>query len=174
MDISEYYSHVRESKLTIHRQLTCLVGEIPKSNCTATDLPCICANQQLNEMIELCVSQSCTIRESLSMKFAALIIQILLGFQHLIVLATKNVTSTLCGATVRDSTALVSLAGLVGGALAVFFYLLRMITRLPRFGVNFGLDDVILTIVIVRLTAKVCISSWDKEINSFYRGLRLL
>lgn len=48
-------------------QLQCLFEEIPKSNCTATDLPCICTNQQLNEMITVCVAQSCTIRESLSM-----------------------------------------------------------------------------------------------------------
>lgn len=53
--------------LTNWWQLQCLVEEIPKSNCTATDLPCICTNQQLNDMVTLCVAQSCTIRESLSM-----------------------------------------------------------------------------------------------------------
>lgn len=63
--------------------------------------------------------------------------------------ATKNVTSTLCGAPIRDRTAVVSVAGVVGGALAVAFFLLRMVTRLPRFGVTFGLDDAVLTFVVV-------------------------
>lgn len=63
--------------------------------------------------------------------------------------ATKNVTSTLCGAPIRDRTAVVSVAGLAGGALAIVFFLLRMVTRLPRFGVSFGLDDAVLTFVIV-------------------------
>ncbi|RAO64886.1 uncharacterized protein BHQ10_000898 [Talaromyces amestolkiae] len=62
--------------------------------------------------------------------------------------ATKNVTSTLCGAPIRDRTAVVSVAGLAGGALAIVFFLLRMVTRLPRFGVSFGLDDAVLTFVI--------------------------
>jgi hypothetical protein len=42
-----------------------------------------------------------------------------------------------------------------GGVLAVVFYILRMVTRLPRFGVGFGMDDVFMTIGIVSFSLQV-------------------
>ncbi|EED17823.1 integral membrane protein, putative [Talaromyces stipitatus ATCC 10500] len=118
--------------------LACLEQEIPKSNCTATDLPCICTNKELNGLIALCVSQSCTIRESLT---------------------TKNVTSTLCGAPVRDRTSIVSNAGIIGGVVAVFFYILRMLSRVPQFGGGtLGLDDAVMTLVVALAIALAALS----------------
>lgn len=55
----------------------------------------------------------------------------------------------MCGAPIRDRTAVVSGAGVAGGVLAVIFFLLRMVTRTPRFGVTFGMDDAVMTFVIV-------------------------
>ncbi|KAL1999864.1 hypothetical protein VTN02DRAFT_3881 [Thermoascus thermophilus] len=46
--------------------LKCIVSSIPGSPCAPTDQACICTNPELNSKIELCVSTSCTIRESLS------------------------------------------------------------------------------------------------------------
>ncbi|CCF37002.1 integral membrane protein [Colletotrichum higginsianum] len=43
----------------------CIAAELPKSACNATDFQCICTNQQLNAAIGICLSQNCTVVESL-------------------------------------------------------------------------------------------------------------
>ncbi|TQN65976.1 hypothetical protein CSHISOI_09447, partial [Colletotrichum shisoi] len=43
----------------------CVAAELPKSACNAADLQCICTNQQLNAAIGVCLSQNCTVVESL-------------------------------------------------------------------------------------------------------------
>jgi hypothetical protein len=64
-------------------------------------------------------------------------------------LATQNITSTLCQVPIRDRTGLVSIAGAVGGGIAVFVVALRLIARLPRFGGKFGMDDAVMIVVVV-------------------------
>ncbi|KAL2846401.1 hypothetical protein BJY01DRAFT_234642 [Aspergillus pseudoustus] len=100
--------------------LGCFTDVIPRSPCTATNQTCMCTDEDFTGMVELCVLQSCTVRESLT---------------------TKNITSTSCGAPVRDRTKVVSIAGLAGCALAVFFFGLRIIARLPCCGGQIGWDD---------------------------------
>jgi hypothetical protein len=69
----------------------------------------------------------------------------------LTILATKNVTMTMCDAPIRDRTAAVWVAGVVGGVLAVVAFTIRMMTRLPLFGGQFGLDDLTMVLVMVCL-----------------------
>ncbi|KAH8156856.1 hypothetical protein CIB48_g11390 [Xylaria polymorpha] len=46
--------------------LLCIVNTVtPKSNCSITDFPCICANAPLNDAIEACFATECTPREAL-------------------------------------------------------------------------------------------------------------
>ncbi|GAD97455.1 predicted protein [Paecilomyces variotii No. 5] len=108
--------------------LQCMMTEIPKSSCAPTDNVCICTNPQLNEMITACVMQSCTIRESLT---------------------TKNVTSTACGAPVRDKSKAISIAGVAGGVIALIAVILRLLARLPQLGGGFGLDDVAMIVTML-------------------------
>ncbi|KAF7125862.1 hypothetical protein CNMCM5793_002155 [Aspergillus hiratsukae] len=63
-------------------------------------------------------------------------------------LATKNVTSTACGAPIRDRTRVVSIAGVVGGVLAVLAFALRMMARLPCCGGQFGMDDLAMIVTV--------------------------
>lgn len=66
--------------------------------------------------------------------------------------ATKNSTQTLCSAPVRDESHIVSHAGIAGGVLAVFAYILRMVSRLPYFGGNnLGWDDAIISIAVLEV-----------------------
>lgn len=63
--------------------------------------------------------------------------------------ATKNVTTSACGAPIRDRTKIVSYAGVVGGIIALLAFVLRMLARLSCCGGMFGVDDwtMVLTMV---------------------------
>ncbi|KAL1999071.1 hypothetical protein VTN02DRAFT_5106 [Thermoascus thermophilus] len=100
--------------------MNCLVKCIPESRCAPTDQVCICTDPDLTSKIRLCVETSCTIREALT---------------------TQNITETACGAPVRNRTKAVSVTGVVGGVVAFIVFCLRMISRLPCFGGQFGMDD---------------------------------
>ncbi|KAK1977046.1 hypothetical protein LZ30DRAFT_602163 [Colletotrichum cereale] len=43
----------------------CIAAEVPKSACNATDFACICTNEPLNGAIAACLTQNCTVIESL-------------------------------------------------------------------------------------------------------------
>lgn len=45
---------------------------------------------------------------------------------------------------------MVSIAGVAGGALALFAFVLRMIARLPCCGGQFGMDDLAMIVTMVR------------------------
>jgi len=45
----------------------------------------------------------------------------------------------------------VSYSGVIGGVLALLAYALRMVSRLPQFGGQFGWDDAVLTIAMLEV-----------------------
>ncbi|KAL4861092.1 hypothetical protein BDV12DRAFT_208365 [Aspergillus spectabilis] len=97
--------------------LECFTQVLPKSSCAPIDQVCMCTDTDFTGQLETCVVTSCSIRQSLKCQ------------------------STACGAPVRDHTKMVSIAGLVGGALAVLAFALRMVARLPCCGGQLGMDD---------------------------------
>ncbi|CAG8198056.1 unnamed protein product [Penicillium salamii] len=109
-----------ESKKADNAKLKCMVASVPQSSCAPTDQKCLCLDTHYTVTLEKCVLTSCTIRESLT---------------------TKNVTTSLCGAPVRDRTKVVSAAGLAGGIIALIAFILRMVARLRCCGGVFGMDD---------------------------------
>ena len=48
-------------------QLRCMQTSFTKATCDPTDQACICTSEQFDEEVTLCVTSSCTVRESLSM-----------------------------------------------------------------------------------------------------------
>ncbi|KAJ5613867.1 hypothetical protein N7528_007521 [Penicillium herquei] len=110
--------------------LQCMATSISQSSCAATDQACLCTDTQYTDALEECVLSSCTIRQSLT---------------------TKNVTTSACGAPVRNRTKIVSYAGVAGGIIAFIAFLLRMFARLRCCGGTFGMDDwtMMLTIFLV-------------------------
>ncbi|CAG8052529.1 unnamed protein product [Penicillium olsonii] len=103
-----------------HEKLKCMVTSVPQSSCAPTDQKCLCVDTHYTTILEECVVASCTIRESLT---------------------TKNVTTSLCEAPIRDRTKVVSVAGLAGGIIALVAFILRMVARLRCCGGVFGMDD---------------------------------
>lgn len=87
----------------------------------------------------------------------------------LIQLAAKKFLATLMDAPIRNQKQLGTLTTLIVGGAAVAFYILRVIARLPYFGGNWGYDDWIMTLAMVRprrltrdvliLTGRRCSSS---------------
>jgi hypothetical protein len=65
-------------------------------------------------------------------------------------LAAKRFLANLMGAPIRNQKQLGTLTTLIVGGAAVLFFLLRVIARLPIFGGNWGLDDWVMTVAMVR------------------------
>lgn len=57
------------------------------------------------------------------------------------IIATKNVTLTMCGAEVRDQTSTPLLVGVIGGAVAILVFGMRICSRLPSGSRILGWDD---------------------------------
>ncbi|KAJ5711150.1 hypothetical protein N7488_005306 [Penicillium malachiteum] len=110
--------------------LQCMASSISQSSCAATDQACLCTDAKYTAALQECVLSSCTIRQSLT---------------------TKNVTTSACGAPIRNRTKIVSYAGVAGGTIAFIAFLLRMFARLRCCGGTFGMDDwtMMLTIFLV-------------------------
>ncbi|KAF2760398.1 hypothetical protein EJ05DRAFT_508938 [Pseudovirgaria hyperparasitica] len=78
---------------------TCLQTSMShNTTCGPTDIPCICSDTGLQSAIEVCVLSTCTIKEAL---------------------VAKNSSMTLCGAPIRDLTAITPIVTGVSGGLAV-------------------------------------------------------
>ncbi|OQE13125.1 hypothetical protein PENFLA_c054G04151 [Penicillium flavigenum] len=100
--------------------LDCMMTSVSQSSCEPTDQKCLCSDAHYTAVLQKCVLVSCTVKESLT---------------------TKNVTSTACGAPIRDHTKIVSHAGVAGGIIALVAFILRMLARLNCCGGIFGADD---------------------------------
>ena len=101
---------------------------IPQSTCEVTDFACICSNVPLNANISVCAMASCTIKE---------------------LLTTQNASHTLCDVPVRDRTRHVSYSGVIGGCIALIAFILRIVSRFLKGNQSFGVDDVMLCVLIV-------------------------
>lgn len=93
---------------------------IPESACTETDIACLCTNEALNGQIGACALGGCTLFEGLT---------------------TKNVSMTMCGAPIRDKSALPLYIGLVFGGLALLAFILRACFWVVQHGRKMGWDD---------------------------------
>ncbi|CAP98066.1 hypothetical protein EN45_097860 [Penicillium chrysogenum] len=100
--------------------LDCMTTSVSQSYCEPTDQKCLCSDAHYTAVLQKCVLVSCTVKESLT---------------------TKNVTSTACGAPIRDHTKIVSHAGVAGGIVALVAFILRMLARLSCCGGISGADD---------------------------------
>lgn len=70
------------------------------------------------------------------------------------ILGTKNISSTLCQAPVRDHTDLVSTIGVVGCIIAFAAYLMRIASKAVGEGTfirNLGWDDAVMTFAIAMM-----------------------
>ncbi|CAI7631360.1 unnamed protein product [Penicillium glandicola] len=110
----------RELGGTDRLKLGCMVTSVPQSSCEATNQTCLCSDTHYAAVLQECVLANCTIRESLT---------------------TKNVTTSACGAPIRDHTKIVSHAGLGGGIIALIVFIFRMMARLKCCGGILGADD---------------------------------
>ncbi|KAL5116293.1 hypothetical protein ACEQ8H_005851 [Pleosporales sp. CAS-2024a] len=99
----------------------CLQTALGHSLCQLTDLHCLCTSAQFLEEAQACITQSCTIRESL---------------------ITKNATATLCHAPIRDESNKIRVTNIVVAVVSAACCLLRFFYKgfASGFG-ELGLDD---------------------------------
>ncbi|KAI1426214.1 50S ribosomal protein L36e [Xylaria sp. FL1777] len=89
----------------------CLGVALAQSSCDPADTACICSDSVLLSTVETCVLANCTVIEALS---------------------AKNSTETLCGAEIRDNTAVTPIITAVFGILAIIAVVMRVIDVLPN------------------------------------------
>jgi hypothetical protein len=106
-----------------------------------------CINQTLSNSLELCVSATCTVKESLSM----------LPDEHfgkfLRLAATKNITAEFCDWPLRNRTNTVSITAIAGLVLAILAVLLRLLSRMKS--KQPGMDDWTIIVVMVCRQSKM-------------------
>ncbi|KAI8676178.1 CFEM domain-containing protein [Fusarium sp. Ph1] len=99
--------------------IKCLATAIGNSTCSAADQACMCTNEQLQLEMNVCVKQTCTVKESL---------------------ATANLTMTSCGAPIRDKSnqylILSNTFAVITGLFIVQRFASKIYWKLPL-----GLDD---------------------------------
>ncbi|KAF2085510.1 putative integral membrane protein [Saccharata proteae CBS 121410] len=111
---------------------TCVLQAFEASNCSVTDLHCICTNQELNAQATTCTESSCSHKDTLT---------------------TRNVTLSSCGYEPRDNSGAVIYTGVIGGSVAILAVILRCVARTPKYaGSNggFGADDFAMLAAMVR------------------------
>ncbi|KAK7187414.1 hypothetical protein DPSP01_002538 [Paraphaeosphaeria sporulosa] len=117
--------------------LKCLVSAISESPCQLTDQTCICTNQKLQLDVEVCVLQACSKKEALT---------------------TKNITSTSCGAPIRDSSALYCTISTTLAVLSAALVLLRLGYKMFITSMELGLDDCFVFITLLAGTPSSAIN----------------
>ncbi|KAK7926751.1 hypothetical protein PG985_003749, partial [Apiospora marii] len=93
----------------------CLETHLKQSSCSATDFPCICADEQLQANVGTCMLGSCTLVESL---------------------AAMNVTKTICKEPIRDNSTTTPVVTAISAALAVIFVAIRVLNNHLRGSLN--------------------------------------
>lgn len=102
---------------------------IPESDCSPTDIECLCTNKELEEHLTGCALQGCTVFEGLQ---------------------TKNITMTMCQAPIRDKHLQPLVIGLTGGALAGLAFIMRLCSTFSKSGGrSLGWDDHLATVAVV-------------------------
>ncbi|OBS29630.1 hypothetical protein FPOA_03569 [Fusarium poae] len=116
----------------------CLVTNVLSSTCDLDDYHCTCENKPLQQDLEKCILASCTIKEALF---------------------TKNATSVLCGAPVRDVrpnfTRINDVMGIMSGVFVILRFGTKIIYKMPM-----GLDDVFIMITMLLSAFCMCINSF--------------
>ncbi|PHH62445.1 hypothetical protein CDD81_7164 [Ophiocordyceps australis] len=100
--------------------ISCLGQSISKTQCSPSDVACICRDEPLQEALTACVMEKCSVPDSL---------------------VAKNITSTSCGLPVRDRHKTYVATSNAFGIITGVIVLLRVGYKLWA-GLEFGLDDV--------------------------------
>lgn len=102
---------------------------------------CLCTNTALQANITECVLAGCTIYEGLGEHSTSFESSVFVPVLTARITETKNVTYTMCGVEVRDDSTTPLLVGVIGGAIALLVFILRMCSALPSSGRLLGWDD---------------------------------
>ncbi|KAF2681989.1 hypothetical protein K458DRAFT_343059 [Lentithecium fluviatile CBS 122367] len=98
----------------------CLKSGLAESLCDPTDAKCICLDTQLQSSVEVCVLSTCSTRNAL---------------------ATKNATTTLCGAPIRNRQGSLRATNITLGVISAVCVLLRIVHRAKYSAGELGWDD---------------------------------
>ncbi|KAH7007709.1 hypothetical protein EDB80DRAFT_718997 [Ilyonectria destructans] len=101
---------------------TCIANAISVLNCTAQDDTCLCTDESIVPAASLCILQSCSVKQALTM---------------------QNATQAYCRQPIRNRTPIFVNVTIVFGTLTGVFVLLRFVTKIFILNRDLGLDDLI-------------------------------
>jgi hypothetical protein len=125
-------------------QAACLVTAIEASPCSTSNQTCICTNSGITTSVELCLAETCTVKETLG-KCGEFITVTLLTLRGIV---ATNYTQTACGAPIRSKTEQYRVISNVLGCISAAAVALRMFSVYTTHG-KFGLDDYAIAITLV-------------------------
>ncbi|KAI1343544.1 hypothetical protein F5Y15DRAFT_236005 [Xylariaceae sp. FL0016] len=108
--------------------VACIEEKVLSSSCTLTHQACICANEELQQQISVCVTESCSIRDALSV---------------------EKYSAVSCDQPVVDNSKKFVITVPLFGALACFFFILRVISRVIVGLQTWGADDWIMMVCVL-------------------------
>ncbi|KAK1977071.1 integral membrane protein [Colletotrichum cereale] len=109
----------------------CILQSLPKTNCSAADQACLCADPKFSAAVEPCVRSLCTIKDSL---------------------AATNATYTQCGIPSRDETTKIRWVSGVVTVCASVFMAMRLTTKVAKLSA-WGPDDTVAVVAFVIIIA---------------------
>ena len=119
---------------------------IPDSDCDATDIPCLCGNDELNAKITGCALKGCTIFEGLQ---------------------AKNTSMTLCQAPVRDKHMTPLAIGMGFGVLALLSFSMRIFATYKKGWHTLGMDDYTIVLANVFAVPPTLFAIFCKSLNQY-------
>ncbi|KAH7021916.1 hypothetical protein EDB80DRAFT_884760 [Ilyonectria destructans] len=99
---------------------SCLSDAISRSDCGFDDTKCLCTNDEVLPIASMCVSKSCSVKESLT---------------------NHNSTNTYCDIPIRDRASTIIDATIILAVLSSISVLLRFVSKVFFMHSDFGLDD---------------------------------
>ncbi|KAH7068441.1 hypothetical protein BKA63DRAFT_521757 [Paraphoma chrysanthemicola] len=111
-----------------HCAKSCLQTALADSPCQITNQTCICTNTRLQSAVEGCVLQSCTLRQSLSI---------------------KNVTATACHAPIRSRQHEIRVSNIVLTLTAYICVVIRLVYKAVYSVDEFSWDDYTITATVI-------------------------
>ena len=108
--------------------MICLETAVLNSTCSPLDQQCVCESTEIATAVNLCVGETCTIKESLC-KLLACLKTPDAQRSNCCVTATLNITSVACNAPVRDRHRMCDNISNIFGTLSTACVLLRLLSR---------------------------------------------
>lgn len=127
-------------------QLGCIAQALPSTNCTLTDMDCLCASATLWAQVEKCALATCSVKDALSETAILFSSSFIHAYPRI---ASRRVAGAICNEPVRDRTKILFLVAPILCGACLVLLILRLLTRLSKLNGALGWDDAVIVAAFV-------------------------